>query len=628
MKTRFARYGAAICLLTVGSMFASISGAAAAADPVQTVVRKSVVISADPSGAVQSKSMVTQLSSVGNGSQTVSVPIGTDKSRNLNTFGAPPTVGNNAVFNLNVNGSSDERIYTSADINPVTVKTHATLDGKPINPSDIVNKTGVLNVEYTVTNTTARTQTVTYKDAAGNDVSKDVVVADPLVGSVGITLPQGFNEISAPAAQIGGNGNNGNTLAYSLVMFEPLGKVVNTIAYQSRITNGTLPAASLTILPVVPYDVSAIKTAKDAFAGGVEAGDGIYTAGTELGSALDQLAAGIGLAITGINALNKGANELATQLNGFAPKVNELAAGVKTLDQGGAGLAAGIRLLQAGIKNDTLAATQQSAGYKAYLGGLQTLLASLGTFSDVLGLMTSQAGGLVTSAECTGTCKDTAGAIATEAGLLNTCINTGISGLCPVSAKAAVNELIGGLPLLVQGVATAIATSDAFNDPNPQKGLIAGSTLLAGGLATLDQQVNEPGTGLLALYTKAADGSQKLSDGLGKLAAAAPKLQQGVGEINTKAAGGLVTKGEEAQAGFALQVAQLEAAQAMGEAGAGIPYGKATGAQNTTGAYQIQLAAAANTQQQNIVRYLLALIALIVAVGVGTVIWRRHAAVG
>ncbi len=623
MNTCFARYGATIGLVAIGAMMATASGAAAAPTDnmqgVQTVVRKSVLISADPSGSVLSKSMVTQLSSVGNGTQTVKVPVGTDNLRNLNGFGAPAAQGNNAVFNLNVNGADDQRIYTSADIAPVTVKTVTTLDGKPIDPAKIINATGVLDVKYTITNTTTNTQTITYKNAAGNDVSKDVVMADPFVGSLSITLPQGFNEISAPGAVGGGDGNNGNLFNYSMVLFEPLGKAVVTVGYQSRITNATLPAISLTILPIIPFDNSTISATKDAFAGGAASATKIYDAGNQLGDGLNQLAAGVGQAIAGINKLYEGSNKLSTGLNAGLPGIRTLGAGINTLNNGASELYQGLLTLQS-----TITGIPQSADYQKMIAGLTSLITNFtaatspssptGLPAAITGLgqinfVTDPANGFCTVAPACGPANAGGVQIATGLSTLNSGLLAAVTGLTDI--KAGISGLVNTL--------AASFTSGKGAD------LVAGGQQISDGLDTANAGVNGSG-GLVDSVTAAADGSAQLTDGLGKLQEAAPKLAAGVSELKTKGADGLVTAGETAQATFAPQVAQLNAAQAAGEAGAGIPYGKAIGAQTTTGVYQIHLAAAAKPTQLNIERYLLAFISLALAVGVGTVLWHRRAA--
>ena len=137
---------------------------------VQTTVRKSVALSGAPDGTLNNSAsaMVTQVSSVGNGTATVSVPVGADSARNLDGFSSVPIQGQNAQFTVNPNGRGQEqRIYTKSSDGPIKVKATATLDGKPINPGDVVGKSGVLAVNYTVVNTQTRKQTITYKGCSG-----------------------------------------------------------------------------------------------------------------------------------------------------------------------------------------------------------------------------------------------------------------------------------------------------------------------------------------------------------------------------------------------------------------------------------------------------------------------------
>lgn len=236
---------------------------------VQTQVRKSVTLSGSPDGTINSSAsaMVTQVSAVGNGQASIQVPVGADSARNLDGFSSVPISGQTATFNLNPNGNEEQRIYTKSSNGPIKVKATATLNGKPINPGEIVGQTGVLAVNYEVVNTQTEKQTVTYKDAQGNDVTQEVDVAAPIGGTVDIVLPQGFNEITAKGASIGGDGTGATKLSYSLVLFEPLGNRVANFGYQTRIEDGTLPEAKFTFLPIVPLDNSTIATTKEAYTG-------------------------------------------------------------------------------------------------------------------------------------------------------------------------------------------------------------------------------------------------------------------------------------------------------------------------------------------------------------------------
>ena len=124
---------------------------------VQATVRKTVLQTASPTGEIATSRMYTQISAVGNGTKTVTVPVGTTSNRNLNEFGAFPMEGESIVVDLTVadGGGTEERTLTDADINPMEVSVKVMLDGVEVAPEDLVGKSGVLDVEYTVRNTTA-----------------------------------------------------------------------------------------------------------------------------------------------------------------------------------------------------------------------------------------------------------------------------------------------------------------------------------------------------------------------------------------------------------------------------------------------------------------------------------------
>ena len=183
---------------------------------VQATVRKTVRQAATATGEVTNSTMYTQISAVGSGTKTVTVPVGTTSNRNLNAFGPFPMEGESMVVELTVadGGGIEERSLTDADINPMEVSVKVMLDGVEVAPEDVVGASGVLDVEYTVRNTTARTEPVTFSDVEGKEITEDVETADPFVGSLDVTLPQGFNEVTAPGATVAGNGQNETLLGY------------------------------------------------------------------------------------------------------------------------------------------------------------------------------------------------------------------------------------------------------------------------------------------------------------------------------------------------------------------------------------------------------------------------------
>ena len=295
---------------------------------VQATVRKTVLQTATATGEILTSRMYTQVSAVGNGTKTVLVPVGATSNRNLNAFGPFPMEGESIQFDLTVDGGVEERTLTDADINPMEVSVKVTLDGVEIQPEDVVGASGVLDVQYTVRNTTATTSPVTYADVEGTEITEDLETADPYVGSLDVTLPQGFNEVTAPGATIAGNGQNQTSLGFTFVLFPPLGSPEVTVGYQARIDGGVMPPADFSFLPIVPFDNGQIAGTTDAYRGGAAVGAQIFGAGTEIGDNLLKLQDGASQLVSGLGQLAAGATQLSDGLvNTAAPGSAALADG-------------------------------------------------------------------------------------------------------------------------------------------------------------------------------------------------------------------------------------------------------------------------------------------------------------
>ncbi len=681
---------------------------------VKTVVRKSQSITANPDGQVTSSVLVTQLQAVGKGTTNVKVPIGTSSLRNLDGFTTPPTQGDDAVFDLSVDGVNEQRIYTKANHGPITVKATVLLDGKPIPAGDVVNKTGVLDVRYKVTNTTART-------------INGLPVADPIGGSVTIITPPGFTELTAKGASIGGTGQGGNQLAYSLVLFPPLGEATSEVSYQSRIFNGTLPSAQFTFLPIVPYQNGSVQQAKTIYDALAKIGSGVTSGGIALGDNLIKLQDGASKLMAGLQLLQDGAEKLAAGINHevipgankiatgagtlskalndqIAPGATDLAAGINStnpttgLTGGANALNAGLAQLQAGINSmpaSVQAQLKANADYTALINALTALInggsiptslgpvtvpsetsvlatiAALGQAATNIVTATTVAGQQagIAGANCGGnvTCLAAVAAIGVQLGAIGaelpkfaqlnplsglpppTGTSTGTLGSWVVALTGTpgsagfLDQLSAGLPTLintlVSGIQTSLlgtATSPGLND------IIAGGTALAGGVAkvgagatTLAEGIDTAGAGANTLADGAgtlADGLPQVGDGATKIAAGAGAAKTGAGQIaggegqlKTKGADALISSGEEISQQATPKLAALAEVQKLGEKGAGIPYGPAVGPQTTTtGVYQMTLNSPVTASSNNTVRYVLALIALFLAGGLGTVIWAHR----
>jgi putative membrane protein len=693
------------------------TSSSASAEALSSTVRKSVTMSGDADGTINQTAMVTQVSAVGDGNMTVNVPIGTDSVRNLDGFGSVPVQDQNATFNLNVNGSAEQRTYSTAEQNILAVKAKVTLDGKPIDAKDVVGKTGLLDVEYTVVNSGKSKQTVSYQNVRGETVTEEQEVDLPIGGSVEIVLPQGFNEITATGANIGGDGTGQTKLSYSLVLFAPLGNPVATFGYQTRIAAGTLPSAEFTFLPIVPLDNPSVVTAKKTLTGVAESGTSIYGAGVKLSenllklqdgaaqllaglttaaSGASDLAAGLNnTAVPGARKLEDGAGELAAGLAPAAPGAEKLATGIDGAATGAGKLAfqlgpqgqigGGINTLAAGapalkasgdaVPVQAKKLTDAATAYSVYLGLLNKQIEYLtGTPPLPSYSVKAQLGAIKANAvNCNLAC---GGAIDVAVATLESVVDGPNSANPPLGISSMEQVLNSGFTYLGKAVpamtdvnadltataaaltASAPGTKEQLNalakglldlqfgvvtNPDPLTGAYAGASALAGGLdfaaentATLatglakaadgSQQLADGTTKLADGLVTAADGSQQLADGLPAAVDGIAQAEQGAVDLREQGSEVLATTGEETQAKYALQLGQVAALQQIGVAGTALPYGPATatgGAVNTSGVYQLTLAAAPSGSSNALV-FGLAALGLIAGGAVGVWAYRRR----
>lgn len=626
-------------------------------ESVATVVRKTVLQTGNASGQVSDMSMVTQVSAVGEGTNTIEVPVGTSSVRNLNNFGSPATQGDDVVFPLTVDGNTNRRVYTKADVQPVTVVTRATLDGKPIDPGSVIDKTGVLKVTYVVTNQTTRTVATTYPNGAGIEIPTTVSIADPFVGSLAVTLPSQFGEVTAPGATAVGDGKGGTQLGYQMVLFDPLGSTTQTLSYESRIQGGTIPQATFGFLPIIPYDNSTIASTKDAYASGSASGEKVYDAGLQLGDNLLKLQAGAGKLLAGLGQLSDGAvkltdgaGELADGLNGTAiPAANKIADGSSALSKGlSKDLAPGAQQIADGLVTlnqafiDLPGTVMADAQYQQLVGGVEQLQIGLQglneqqgpvlqSFAEQVSEYLESIKALAESADCTGTaCPDIA-QDATSGLASNLNVKTGLEGIVEQAGTGAdgLLEVREGIGTLVDSIAENLYDNEQWQELLAGGQQLAegaldaadGAGQLADGTAKLADGLVPAGEGASAL----ADGGSQLVDGLGQASDGVVQVEEGAGELKAQGTDKLMESGDETASDFAQKVAVLNALQVEGQAGAGIPYGNAIGTNTTTtGAYQLVLSGAASSTTDNIARYTVGVIGFIVAGALGTMLWRRR----
>ncbi|MFZ1362231.1 MAG: hypothetical protein WAS05_04765 [Candidatus Nanopelagicales bacterium] len=234
-------------------------------------VGKGVVVSSDPSGKPLLTAMVANTQASGKGTRTVEVPMATSQAGSSTSFSKPQMDGESAVYDIN-NQNGDIQHFGSSNAAfkeklPVSVHVRTWLDGKEVAPADMVNVTGHVKVSYTIKNETGVDTDLTYKNADGNSVTKNVKVPVPFGAALSTTLPFGFADVNAPWAQ-GGMGPTGMILSGTAMLFGPvpiIGGMEKTLTYEARATNASLPAVNVQAAPVV---LSENKMANMALEGG------------------------------------------------------------------------------------------------------------------------------------------------------------------------------------------------------------------------------------------------------------------------------------------------------------------------------------------------------------------------
>ena len=229
-------------------------------------VGQTVVVGTSDTGKPSATPRVfTQFSANGSGPHTLKVPMSASGFRNLGGLGLPPVVHGNAVWNLHLSGPTSQRFiadFPKARL-PVRVSVAYELNGKKVKAKDIVGKTGEMKVTYVVTNPTTKSTAVSFKNVLGKTETTTVKAPLPVAASLSVTIPANFTNVKAPGASASGNGNGTSTAAWTLLLFDPLGGVKQSVTYQAHVTNAVVPSATLEAQVLPPSTVPALPAIKE-----------------------------------------------------------------------------------------------------------------------------------------------------------------------------------------------------------------------------------------------------------------------------------------------------------------------------------------------------------------------------
>ncbi|TNM43243.1 hypothetical protein FHP29_05965 [Nocardioides albidus] len=542
-RTRSVLTLAAATLVALGTSTPANADAGGDVDVLNT---ETVQVYLDAEGDIKSQRVYEQLELKGTGEVDLRNPVATDGLRNLDGFSGFDVKDGEQVVRTTVEGEKQLRTVSDFDGRlPLKIGVAYTLDGKSVEPGDIVGRSGSLEVRFTVENVTGEERQLSVSDGEGGTVSTTAEVPIPIVGSLTTVTPATFDDVRSGQANMAGDGRGGMKLSFTMTLFPPIGSTKAEFGYTAKIKDGVVPRVDVSALPVNPLESPSFKTAAASYQGGADTGAELTAGATEIDSNLLRLRDGAAELLAGLIQLNDGAGRLADGTTQLDEGAGKLADGTTKVKDGAGDAADGSRQLTDGLKRidgglDQLADAKSGLptaenGIKQLRDGIAIISAGLGDPSDPKSLI----GGLKALGDGLGTAEAGTGRLAAGMDQLR-----GAGGLA--AARAGVDDVRSGLV-------------DATRDGGSIDSLLQGLGLISAAVcpqvpgplpngATCAQVVGQLIAGATQSRTNldaAASGLLKVSSGLGAAIAtlspsgscdpAAPTLRCGLSAL----AGGL-----------------------------------------------------------------------------------------
>jgi putative membrane protein len=389
-----------LALATLVALPASLPALAQSGTAERVTHRQSILTEMSPEGEAKAARVFTQLTVVGDGEVELALPNqSTSGLRNLEGFGRPRVDGDQVVYSVAASrdGAAERTVADHTADLPIEISIAYELDGEPIEPRDLVGKTGDLTATFTVRNTTAVPTEVQFFDGRQNPQRETIDVAVPMVGSLSMNLDRRFVDIDAPAASVAGDGRGNTTISWSMVLFEPVGSEEQTVSYTAHVTDAIVPEMIGQFLPVDSSSFSSLKSVQDTFGDVADGLSSLTTGALIVDGNVKLLADGAGQLLDGLGQLSDGADQLSAGLNErAAPGSRQLADGMGQARAGGRQLADGLLELESGAGQLSAGLGQARAGSGELATGLGDLRDGAGELSAGLGQVRTGSGDLAT----------------------------------------------------------------------------------------------------------------------------------------------------------------------------------------------------------------------------------------
>ena len=206
----------------------------------------------------------THVATAGHGPATVDVPMSSSHLRRRSQGKKPQVVNGVAQIKVNPDGSAIDRL--DADYErplPVSVKVTYKLNGQPISAGDIKRKSGTVETDYQLTNTTPKPVKVCFVGFNGKLVKKTVTAPSPILAYLSFNVPKNVAEFTAPKASIGAT-ISGVGVSWTVALFKPLGSTTQTLSFTMHTPKAKIPKATLLIETLLPSSLTGQVPAQSA----------------------------------------------------------------------------------------------------------------------------------------------------------------------------------------------------------------------------------------------------------------------------------------------------------------------------------------------------------------------------
>lgn len=496
-KTKRAAGAAATFLAGAAAVALATTPAAAAGLAQDVVVSNTETVQAyfDATGKLEVARVYDQVAMNGQGTVDLVNPVSTEGLRNLDRFGGFEVEDGNMVGTYEVDG--DLRLRAVSDFTkelPLEVSVTYLLDGEEVEPGDVVGKTGDLEVRYVVRNVTGKPTEITFDDGTGTMVTATEDVVIPMVGSLSTVLPPSFTDVTSAEANMAGDGRGGTRMSFTMTLFGPIGKPEATFGYQARISDGVIPKASISALPVSPLDSPSFKAGAAAYDSGATTGITLTEGATQIDENLLKLRDGAGELLAGLIQLRDGAQTLSAGLSGTAvPGAEQLADGAYRAADGAGALSNGVSKLDDGAEALSAGAGQLATGAGTAKAGADELADGSKQVADGLGQAGAQAPALIDGLDqvAAGLDQVDAGLALLQQTLTDPDKTKGVGQLkdgikkliAGIGTKDNPETLLGGVERIRSGIAAATATGGPIDRLKAGvDGAAAGADTIAAGL--------------------------------------------------------------------------------------------------------------------------------------------------